>query len=282
MNNHMLSNDRHNFSELAVLKTENLDFHPFKRNVKYTKIEFSTSICAIKSENVDWMINHSKFIDDLRDSFKERLIEGSLDLNQFAVEMNMSKSTLQRKINQFVGLSPCRLLNSYRIEIAKQLLYDNSLNISEVAYKIGFNDPRYFSRCFKNELGMSPKKYREMNIQSSFLNENNKSNDSFLDKAILKLEMRMSDGDLTLDQFAIDMNVSKASLYRKLKTVAGKSPCKFIRSVRIRHSAQLLAKHNNISEVAFAVGFNDSKYFSRCFKREFGVAPKKYQELLAC
>jgi len=54
---------------------------------------------------------------------------------------------------------------------------------------------------------------------------------------------------------------------------------RFIRNIRLKHSVQMLTNNmGNISEIAFAVGFNDPKYFSRCFKIEFGMTPKEYQE----
>lgn len=164
------------------------------------------------------------------------------------------------------------------IDIVQQLLSNNSLNISEVAYSLGFKDPKYFSRRFKQIAGVSPKEYREL-IKARTLSSGHKDGDKhFLQKAIVTLETKMSDGNISFDDFACEMNVSKASLYRKIKSIAGLSPSKFIRSVRISQSAQLLVKHRNITDVAFAVGYNDSKYFSRCFKQEFGVSPKEYQE----
>jgi len=171
---------------------------------------------------------------------------------------------------------------SPKIDIALQLLSNNSLNISEVAYSIGFNDPKYFSRCFKKAAGVTPKEYRDSIRNNSLLHNNKHIDESFLEKAIITLETKISDGNLSYDQFASEMNVSKASLYRKIKSIAGLAPSEFIRSFRIKRSAQLLAKHRNITDVAFAVGFNDSKYFSRCFKSEFGITPTQYQELLDC
>jgi AraC-like DNA-binding protein len=142
--------------------------------------------------------------------------------------------------------------------------------------------PNTLVGVFKSEVGMSPKEYRESLKRKSISSDNQSKDELFLEKALVKLEMKISDGNLSFEQFANEMNVSKASLYRKHKSVVGLSPCEFIRSVRIKHSAQLLAKHRNISEVAFAVGFNDSKYFSRCFKSEFGITPTKYQEQMGC
>jgi AraC-like DNA-binding protein len=172
------------------------------------------------------------------------------------------------------------LTNSSRIEIAQKLLLNNNLNISEIAYRIGFNDPRYFSRCFKKVVGVSPKEFRISSCKKSVDVDIQSVDEVFLEKALLKLETKIADADLSFEQFAIEMNVSKASLYRKIKSVVGLSPCEFIRTFRIKRSAQLLTKHSNISDVAFAVGFNDSKYFRRCFKSEFGITPSQYQELL--
>lgn len=279
----MLPNNRFDFSNLPGLNRNQNS--RFLRERPGTDTIVSVKLSALinnKSDIADCRNEERKLLDNVMSIIQKRISDGSFDFMQFAVEMKVSKSTLQRKVNLLTGLSPTKLIHSFRIEIALQLLSDFSLNISEVAYRAGFNDPRYFSRCFKNEVGLSPKDYRESIKLKSVSGDNQSNDDLFLEKVLEKLETRISDGNLSFDQFASEMNVSKASLYRKLKSVAGLSPCEFIRSVRIKRSAQLLAKHSNISEVAFAVGFNDSKYFSRCFKSEFGITPTRYQELLAC
>jgi AraC-like DNA-binding protein len=200
----------------------------------------------------------------------------STNPNSFSAISMKAENKESRKSN--IGTTPNKLLHTSRIEIASKLLLNNSLNISEIAYQSGYNDPKYFSRRFKHEIGLSPKEYRESMKQSTVIPEINSEKDLFLKKALVKLETRLSDGNLSFDQFAIEMNVSKASLYRKLKSVSGLSPCEFIRTVRIKRSALLLVKHKNAADVAFEVGFNDSKYFSRCFKSEFGLTPTQYQE----
>ncbi len=165
----------------------------------------------------------------------------------------------------------------FKIENAQYLLLNNSLRISEVAYKIGFNDPKYFSKCFKNKVGVSPKEYRKL-MKKMFIGDENLSSDRFfIENVIAKLEMRVSDVSLSIDQFASEMNVSKTSLYRKFKSTVGLSPWEFIRSIRIKRSAQLLAKQRNISDIAFSVGFSDPKYFSRCFKNEYGITPSRFR-----
>jgi len=101
----------------------------------------------------------------------------------------------------------------------------------------------------------------------------------FLKQAVIKVEENLSDDTFDFDQFAIDMATSKSTLHRKLKSLTGLSPGEFIRSIRLKHAVQMLTNNmGNISEIAFAVGFNDPKYFSRCFKIEFGLTPREYQE----
>ena len=101
----------------------------------------------------------------------------------------------------------------------------------------------------------------------------------FLKQAVIKVEEKLSDGTFDFDEFALAMASSKSTLHRKLKSLTGLSPGEFIRNIRLKHAAQMLINNKgNISEIAFSVGFNDPKYFSRCFKSEFGLKPREYQE----
>jgi DNA-binding response OmpR family regulator len=99
----------------------------------------------------------------------------------------------------------------------------------------------------------------------------------FLNMAIKTAEKHLSDANFDFDNFAVEMMLSKSTLHRKLKAHTGLSPGEFIRNIRLKHSVQMLENNfGNISEIAFALGFNDPKYFSRCFKIEFGISPKEY------
>jgi len=120
------------------------------------------------------------------------------------------------------------------------------------------------------------KKNQEINISSM---EYGSIDELFLKQAVIKVEENLSDDTFDFDQFAVDMATSKSTLHRKLKSLTGLSPGEFIRSIRLKHAVQMLTNNmGNISEIAFAVGFNDPKYFSRCFKIEFGLTPREYQE----
>lgn len=81
---------------------------------------------------------------------------------------------------------------------------------------------------------------------------------------------------LNVDLLAREMYVSRAQLYRKIKSLTGASPNHFIRDQRLDKSVRLLKKESsNISEIALDVGFNNPSYFSKCFQKRFGVSPSK-------
>ena len=72
-----------------------------------------------------------------------------------------SRSNLHRKVNRLVGMSPMKLLRTARMRLARQLLDENRLTINDIAYKCGFADPKYFSKCFKQATGKTPSQYRD-------------------------------------------------------------------------------------------------------------------------
>ena len=87
----------------------------------------------------------------------------------------------------------------------------------------------------------------------------------------------MNNDSYSFDMFFNDMNVSKSTLYRKIKVLTGMSPSDFIRNIRLKKACEIIkAKKVSVAEIAYEVGFNDSKYFSVCFKKEFGVTPTEY------
>ena len=73
--------------------------------------------------------------------------------------MNMSRRQFYRKLKSIVNLPGTEFIRQVRLKRAVQLLESGHYNVSEVAWKIGFNDPAYFSRCFKKEFGKAPQEY---------------------------------------------------------------------------------------------------------------------------
>ena len=71
----------------------------------------------------------------------------------------MSRTAYYNKLKAITGLSPIDFIKQMRIKKALKLLEDPSLTVADIAYKTGFSDPKYFSKCFKAEMGMTPTQY---------------------------------------------------------------------------------------------------------------------------
>ncbi|MBP5763793.1 MAG: helix-turn-helix domain-containing protein [Bacteroidales bacterium] len=96
----------------------------------------------------------------------------------------------------------------------------------------------------------------------------------FLSRFREAVEARLSDSDLSVDDLAADMNLSRVQLYRKVKAITGSSPIELLRSARLNRAYQLLlSTDKSVSEVAYSVGFTAPSYFTKCFKEVFGMVP---------
>ena len=79
-------------------------------------------------------------------------------INDIAKDLGFSKSTLTRRLKSLIDKSPIEILSEFRLHKAKSLLSEGKMSVSEIAYEVGFNDPSYFSRKYKDYFGTSPSK----------------------------------------------------------------------------------------------------------------------------
>ena len=99
----------------------------------------------------------------------------------------------------------------------------------------------------------------------------------FIENAIKCVEKNVASPEFSVEHLGKELGISRAYLYKKILALTGKSPLEFIRSIRMQHAAQLLEKSQlTVAEVAYQVGFNNPKYFSRYFKEEFNMLPSQY------
>ena len=88
------------------------------------------------------------------------------------------------------------------------------------------------------------------------------------------VEARLEDSEVSIDDLAAEMNLSRVQLYRKVKQITGSSPVELLRTTRLNRAYQmLLTTDKSVSEVAYAVGFTAPSYFTKCFKEEYGMVP---------
>lgn len=92
------------------------------------------------------------------------------------------------------------------------------------------------------------------------------------------MEKEMDNSELTIKEFAQKLGLGRTVFYQKLKSIIGLSPVDFIREIRIKRAVQLIdSGEYNFSQVAYMTGFNDPKYFSKCFKKQVGMTPSEYK-----
>jgi signal transduction histidine kinase/ligand-binding sensor domain-containing protein/DNA-binding response OmpR family regulator len=99
------------------------------------------------------------FLEKLTKIVEENLEDEHLNISQVATQLNMSHSTLYRKIKALTNLTANEFIRKIRIHYAEQLLLTGQYNISEIMFKIGINSSSYFRQCFKEEFGLSPSEY---------------------------------------------------------------------------------------------------------------------------
>lgn len=111
----------------------------------------------------DGQLSHEdrQFANRLKDFVTKNIDNASLSVMDMAQAMNVSRTVLFVRMKHIFDSSPNNYLLNTRINYAKRLLSESSTRVSDVAYRCGFSDPKYFSRCFKKLTGMLPKEYVE-------------------------------------------------------------------------------------------------------------------------
>ncbi len=105
--------------------------------------------------------------------------------------------------------------------------------------------------------------------------------EAFLQNAMDIIESGLSDSNLNVEMMAKELGISRSKLYVSLKALTGQSPNELVRTVRLKRAAQLIERSNHsIKEIMAMTGFNTASYFSKCFKRQFGVLPSEYTNRL--
>jgi signal transduction histidine kinase/DNA-binding response OmpR family regulator/ligand-binding sensor domain-containing protein len=120
----------------------------------------------------------------------------------------------------------------------------------------------------KFKLNSSSKTWRELS---------NKLDQKFIKKSIEIVQKNMDNTNFSVEQFALDIGMSRSALFLKIKSITRQSSSEFIRTIRINNAAKLIkSRRYSISEIIYMVGFSDPKYFRTCFKKQFGTLPSEY------
>lgn len=113
----------------------------------------------IKSLPIEAVSQDRLFLDKLMETIRENYANADFDVADLIDKMHMSKSLLHKKLQSLVGQPAVQVIRTFRLNQSKEIMENSrgrQMNISEIAYAVGFNDPKYFTRCFTKNFGITP------------------------------------------------------------------------------------------------------------------------------
>ena len=105
--------------------------------------------------------NDRKFMDKLMELMEKNLDNGDMVVDDLVRELAVSRSVFFKKLKTLTGLAPVEFIKEVRINHAIRLIETGEYSMTQISYMVGINDPRYFSKCFKQKMGMTPTEYRD-------------------------------------------------------------------------------------------------------------------------
>lgn len=188
------------------------------------------------------------------------------------------------------GLEFCRLIKSQKetSHIPVLLLTAKSSEESQMeGLKLGADD--YLTKPFNMEVlklklaniisqrsEMRKRFNRNIAVKPSEITVTS-TDEKFLDQSMKIVEKHMMNTDFNVEMLVKEMGLSRSNLYLKLKELTGLSSSEFIRNIRLKRAVQLFESSDlSVKEIMYMTGFNTASYFSKCFKKQFGIIPSEY------
>lgn len=144
---------------------------PFDINILKARIENLLHSSKVRQKNfqkrfdvdlseLEYQVFDEDFLKSAIECVESHIQESEFGIEQMAKELNMSRSTLSRKLKVLTGLTPLDFVRNIKLKYACRLLKNKTVSISDVAYHLGFSSPKYFTKCFKKELGVTPSEFQ--------------------------------------------------------------------------------------------------------------------------
>ena len=103
------------------------------------------------------------FMEEVMDVMEKNYDNSEFGVQELADTLGISRSVLSKNLSKETGLPTAQFIRNYRLDISRKMMADktSNRNITEIAYRVGFNDPKYFTRCFTKQFGISPTAYKD-------------------------------------------------------------------------------------------------------------------------
>ena len=143
------------FDETLLLARIQNSLENRKRYQRKFTLDMDVDVLNMEEESGD-----KKFLNQVMEVIKENYKNSYFEVSDFCEAVGVSKSLLNKKLQNLIGQSAGQFIRNYRLNIARELILKNretkNMNIAEVAYEVGFNDPKYFTRCFTKHFNVTP------------------------------------------------------------------------------------------------------------------------------
>ncbi|MDR0547108.1 MAG: response regulator, partial [Dysgonamonadaceae bacterium] len=116
---------------------------------------------GLPAYSINLMDKDKEFLDKIHTLIEENIENVDFSVDTFARIVGMGRTNFYKKVKGITGHSPNEYINIIRMKKAAELLVTTNLNVSEVSYKVGINDPFYFSKCFKAQYGKTPSQFQK-------------------------------------------------------------------------------------------------------------------------
>jgi len=259
-------------------------------NLNETKIKSKTKFQVLIVEDDDEIRNYLK--NELSSTFKIKEATNGKEALKLVFENNPDVVISDIMMPEMDGITLCRKIKTnLNINHIPVILLTAKTTDSDKAEGLDIGADAYIIKPFnvelltkqilnlienRNRLEIKPLEKKEMKELIS--PEPLPSFDQlFLEKIVKIIRENISNSDLNVEFLADRIGMSRVQLYRRIKELTTQSPSDFIKTIRIKQAAELLAQQKaNISEIAYLVGFSNLSHFSNSFKEFYGVSPSEY------
>jgi len=183
-----------------------------------------------------------------------KVLKAHVDTSHIPIVLLTAKTTSDNELKGLETGADAFVRKPFQLDILKLQI----LNI--------YNQREKLKNRFRKEAILQPKEITVTTVD-----------EEFLQRAMNLIEDHMSDAEFNVEALVKEMFISRSKLYLKIKALTGYSTSEFIRTVRLKRAVQLLEKSDyTIKEIMFMTGFNTASYFSKCFKKLYGIVPSEY------
>jgi AraC-like DNA-binding protein len=168
-----------------------------------------------------------------------------------------AKSTDESRLEGLETGADAYIVKPFNMDILKRTIFNLISSHQLLRLKYGRND-NLEQHLSEVEVPMSP-------------------DEKLLERVMNSINKHLDDSELSVDTIAGEVGISRVHLHRKMKELTGQTPHDFIRNIRLKRAATMLASQGmNVTEVMYACGFSNSTSFSTIFKRFYGMSPRDY------